>query len=1273
MLQNLVLTPLLKFTVKSGLKAAKKLLEESPVQRAVTLTADQFPNLEVRSALKKWCESDEFADLFERFKRGDRSITTKSIIESFVQISDFYNDDDTQSSAQSVLITFNDQLQEQIYKSEEGLSTLANRQEELHFETREQTRTLLAQSNEEIVEQLSGKVGETFKGILATNDAAKSAEIRDKVLGARIEEARQLLREGRFRSARSRLVSIRTEAVASEASAGSQFLIAINLGLCAIQLNELEDAKRELDVALTLRPNEPEALAYAAFVAARMDDFERAGEVAGTALEKGPEHPQTTAIVFRVLCTIGKAVEVERYLGEHEELRLNPDCLLTLGQCNYELGKFSEAEDMLRQAIEKGNLSPFAHFFLGLSIFRPTRDALSTTPRLRWKIPTEILDRLKEAKSELTKAIELFGTFEDATYRHEALINRAAVKGLLNEVDGGLRDCDAILSEDESNSSALRNKGIFLSKAGRHVEAIETFERISDESEREGSLVILASSYLLADRPKDAIRLLEPQLRGKADPKEIAIAELLISAYAKIGNQQAIDRMLTELQATDPGNADVKALMAEANLREGKLDAAIELFREALAYSNNGQREIIVLQLAEVYFRQKNWAEAATLYAEIVDTTFLGNTLRNYVVSLFNSGSRNEAFRIAKELRGEGSPIPVVSEVEAAALEYIGDLEQAKELYVALSEIEPHNVFHRIRAVTIELRRNNNEEARTLLQSIPNADFKNDPSALIRIAELRAALRLGEVLPLAYRARQLGYEREDIHHAYIRLFVNRETSDNQLLVAADEVAKDTTVHLARGNDKFRFTLLEDKPIELQRGELSLQDGLAQKLLGHRKGEIVPIKDSPLEQLSYEIVEIQSKYVSAFQESMNNFTTWFPDNPALHRFEVKNEDVSAVFAQLDRHQRRVSDALSSYRQNQMPFALLAQLIGRSVLEVWSGVISDPQGRVFASSGAIPDTKSDAEILAEADSIVLDLTGLLTICHLNLTGVLPQRFKEILISQTTLDIITEEIVNSSHADAPKAIMGKVEDRYFAHEVSQAERDSWGAFLDQAKNFLMNSTKVTPVKKSLEIRPELLEQMEGVLGSSGAISILAASEQDIPLYSDDLGLRRMAAAEWQVSTFWTQSLLIDLQFRSLLTRDEYMQAIRKLVLSNYRHVTISANDLMWILRDDLANNSATFQRVIEMIQGPDCDEDSALGVAADLTRLVWLEPLLFQKKLATLDLTLSALSTGRIVRIVLAKFRAALRHRFSLLPIQLQPILQNVDLWERQLRLRKGLVSE
>src|SRR5437016_5731627 len=98
---SMILTPLVKIGANAGLNAAKKLFKESPVERAVAATAAQFPECEVSQALKKWCESNNFADLLDRFKRGDHSITPAAIVNSFITISGFYNASDTESTAES--------------------------------------------------------------------------------------------------------------------------------------------------------------------------------------------------------------------------------------------------------------------------------------------------------------------------------------------------------------------------------------------------------------------------------------------------------------------------------------------------------------------------------------------------------------------------------------------------------------------------------------------------------------------------------------------------------------------------------------------------------------------------------------------------------------------------------------------------------------------------------------------------------------------------------------------------------------------------------------------------------------------------------------------------------------------------------------------------------------------------------------------------------------------------------------------------------------------
>jgi hypothetical protein len=129
---------------------------------------------------------------------------------------------------------------------------------------------------------------------------------------------------------------------------------------------------------------------------------------------------------------------------------------------------------------------------------------------------------------------------------------------------------------------------------------------------------------------------------------------------------------------------------------------------------------------------------------------------------------------------------------------------------------------------------------------------------------------------------------------------------------------------------------------------------------------------------------------------------------------------------------------------------------------------------------------------------------------------KRFATILVSQSTLDVLTEELVNLAGTGTPQAIIGRREQGYFHYEVSQAERDSWISFLEGAKQFLIDAAKIIPVQKSLEMTPESIEQMEDVLGASGATSVLAAQEQNLPLYSDDLGLRNLAHIEWQVFSF-------------------------------------------------------------------------------------------------------------------------------------------------------------
>lgn len=98
----------------------------------------------------------------------------------------------------------------------------------------------------------------------------------------------------------------------------------------------------------------------------------------------------------------------------------------------------------------------------------------------------------------------------------------------------------------------------------------------------------------------------------------------------------------------------------------------------------------------------------------------------------------------------------------------------------------------------------------------------------------------------------------------------------------------------------------------------------------------------------------------------------------------------------------------------------------------------------------------------------------------------------------------------------------------------------------------------------------------------------------------------------------------------------------------------------------------RVFELLHGPDCNDESAIGVIADFIRNVCLEVLLYHQKLLILDLALNALTTVRPGTPILTKLKRALHHRFMLAPQVLRTIFPNIDLWDQQRLLKGGLLQ-
>ena len=124
--------------VSSGGTRALLARESSVVEQAIAETCSQFEGVEAEPALILWAESPAVVSVCERLSGGGRDFGDE-IVESFIEVSDFYLPDDGElrETAEQIVSAFLKALLGGLLQGSGAISVLANREEQLHFETRE--------------------------------------------------------------------------------------------------------------------------------------------------------------------------------------------------------------------------------------------------------------------------------------------------------------------------------------------------------------------------------------------------------------------------------------------------------------------------------------------------------------------------------------------------------------------------------------------------------------------------------------------------------------------------------------------------------------------------------------------------------------------------------------------------------------------------------------------------------------------------------------------------------------------------------------------------------------------------------------------------------------------------------------------------------------------------------------------------------------------------------------------------------------------------------
>lgn len=1209
----------------------RALLAQEPdiVRQAIEETCSQFPGVEgAEPALTKWASSPEVVSVHERLYAGERDFGGE-VVESFISIGDFHlpDDDELRETAGRILSVFLSALLGGLLRGGEALPAHANRQEELHSETRAHVDMGLARMQAELPSLVAAAVaGATSEGTSRDPEHAR--------VETQIDSARDLIKKGKVVAARSILELSKSQNDCIPPELDCRLLT--NLGACALASGDIEEACAHLTQALQLEPDNPKAIANGALAARLGGDLRLAIELAYKALELSPRDSNAGAGLIEALYDAGEGQQLDEFVAAEDWIRDDRQCALTLAQVRADQKRLDEALALSRRSVDEAEDDYDAHLVLAsclLAVARtgPSEDAVG------WR---------REAEDHATQVLKLLEETELQVRRVQALSIRAEARLSLGVPNEAMADIEAVLHIVPGDSSALHNKGMLLLETGKFTEARAALERIEDPDISVRALLPLAAACCQSGDAEAASALLRDEVSLERPTwDDIRKAELLCESEHMLGAEDSVGAILERALEQEPDDPRLLALAATHGELWGEpLDPAA-LLAGALGTVSDEERGEVAGRLGNLYAREERFSDAADQYEEVVGEDVSHPAATALLGSLGNSGRLREALAWARKIRERHPRSPRFAiEAEAQILGRVGDVSTAVECWAELCSRDDATSLDRSRFAQALFRYGDRSLARDTVRMVDSSGLVGEPRELVRVAQLKQILGEPDYLEDAYVARRHGMDEPSVHLRYISLFLGRDKE----ITVPDEVAAGCAV-LLQGDSSEQWWLILD-PGEESRGpnDLALGADLAQKLLKQRRGDTVTLQEG-IGELSYKIADIQSKYVRAFQETASGFPTRFPGNTDLSSVPVTEDDITKFLGVVDERDRFVRGLQEMYLDGPVPFAFLCARLGRPAPDLWRACTAAGDIRIRFSTGSEWEAEKGQELLPNVDTIVLDMLALLTVYELNIAEQLQRRFDSVHVPQSVVDELRNLVIETTVGAQPNGHVGKnIDGTYGLIEMSEEEWDRHQSF---ARSVLALAESFLPIASypELDMDSDDVEQLSAWVTEAGVGAIFAGGEEPESrplLVSDDLGLANLARG-LSIEAVNTQSVLRELRRADEVTDDEYSSLIAQLAVLNYRFLQVETVDILRLLE---ANGFITDKRtraLLSTLEGPECDQGSAVSVIADLIAAIALRGLPAQQESLLVSVLLGHLRHGRETTAALQHCRRQLEARLALAP--------------------------
>lgn len=828
-------------------------------------------------------------------------------------------------------------------------------------------------------------------------------------------------------------------------------------------------------------------------------------------------------------------------------------------------------------------------------------------------------DLIAEADDAISKAIDALGS-RDAAGRLAGLhFNRSVARRLLGREADATADLREAFRRDATEPVIAVAFAMEAEARPDMDAAIAALSALPPNGEWSGQVRLAAVMLRLRRRAEGDIEEARVQVEqlcarlGSVEPAthRADVVRMALRVCYEQGRSADGPGLVNGLAAGALPEHQRSALLARAYLQAGSREEATKIAESAVRALGDSSPWFDRREVAQLAQDCGLHSEAIRLWKTVIPADDAGSDTVHLVRAAYFAGDWRTVLDVCAVVRAAGQMTRRHLEAEVEVLAASREVARAISLLRDWVSAHPHDKHAVLHLSVLAVRDGKPELAvfdESRLPGVPEVLHPGEGAALV------FALRRGpspeRSLEVAYALYRRFPEHPDSHRALVACVFDPSASP-LTIERHQRVSDGAAVFVCRQGEQPHWVYIESAldPVT-SRGEFAPTHEFVKAMWGCAKGDKFDYLGH-----QYEVLGTENRMLRRVHDIMEHYEETFPDKPMLRRFSAPSapppdapieEKLGEMYGELKRQESNRELLESMYRENRLPIATFAAMLGRRVFDLVRYLTSDRTMGVRADDGEAARWPQAVAAASDCKELVLDGTVLAGALVLHVLAELPKLGVKLIVPQAVLDELRELSLEAGSSRRPQGTIGLHRGKLFFLEPSPEQIAQEVARIESVIQFVRSHCEIVGGEASLDLPKELKDKLEEILDTTSTDAVAIAMKRDAPIWTDDLGLQRLLIElNAGVRTVWTQAVMRAAMDRSRISEESYAQVLGRLLDQGYAFTRLSAQEMVAVLRD--ANwriDRGSGEALIRVVCGSALLNAHNLFITALFMKGVWTE---------------------------------------------------------------------